>query len=77
MLLHADILLQLATQVLKMENICVVLLDGNKAVTPMATGFLVPGLAYDPPGICHWSLVPSINQMIIVEDTLEDARQAE
>ncbi len=44
MLLHADTLLQLATRVLKMESICVVLLDGSKAVATIAKGLLATRL---------------------------------
>lgn len=62
--------------VLGMETMLVSLLDGNKKYILSASGFLTPGMSLDPPAICHWSLVPSLHQMIIVEDTLEDARQA-
>ena len=72
----ADTLLELAVAVLGMETMLVSLLDGNQKYILAASGFLTPGMSLDPPAICHWSLVPSLHQMVVVEDTLEDARQA-
>lgn len=37
-------------------------------------GVYQSGISMDPPAICHWSLVPYLHQMVIVEDTLKDAR---
>ena len=74
--LHADTLLELAVAVLGMETMLVSILDGNQKFMLAASGFLTSGISLDPPAICHWSLVPSLHQMVIVEDTLEDARQA-
>lgn len=74
-MLCADTLLQLAVSVLGMETIVVSLLDGNQKYMLAATGFVTPGMSMEPPAICHWSLVPSLHQMVVVEDTLEDARQ--
>lgn len=73
-LLPADALLQLAVQVLELETVLVSLLDGDHKNVLAATGFVDSGISMDPPAICHWSLVPSLHQMVIVEDTLEDAR---
>lgn len=73
-MLRADTLLELAVAVLGMETMLVSLLDGDRKYMLVATGFLTPGMSLDPPAICHWSLVPSLHQMVVVEDTLEDAR---
>ncbi|CAL5218358.1 g20 [Coccomyxa viridis] len=69
-----DTLLELAVAVLGMETMLVSLLDGNRKFILAASGFITPGMSLDPPAICHWSLVPSLHQMIVVEDTLKDAR---
>ncbi len=74
--MRADTLLELAVAVLGMETMLVSLLDGNRKFILAASGFITPGMSLDPPAICHWSLVPSLHQMIVVEDTLKDARQA-
>ena len=73
---HADTLLELAVAVLGMETMLVSLLDGNQKFLLSASGFLTPGMSLDPPAICHWSLVPSLHQMVIIEDTQKDARSA-
>jgi hypothetical protein len=53
------------------------LLDGGQTfVVKSAAGFVPPGTMLTPPGICHWSLVPQIHQMVVIEDTLLDARCA-
>ena len=62
--------------VLGMETMLVSVLDGNQKFVLAASGFLTPGMSLDPPAICHWALVPSLHQMVVVEDTLKDARQA-
>ena len=72
----ADTVLQLACKVLSMETMLVALLDGNRKFVITATGMVSAGISMEPPAICHWSLVPSLHQMVIVEDTLEDARSA-
>ena len=67
-------MLQLARQVLGIETMLVSLIDGNKKYVLTATGFVAPGISMEPPAICHWSLVPSLHEMVIVEDTWADAR---
>lgn len=53
------------------------LLDGEKKFIKCGTGLVKGGgISLDPPAICHWSLVPTLHQMVIVEDTHEDARCA-
>ncbi len=72
---HAGTLLELATQLLGVENMAVILLDGNHEVTPLATGFITPGARSRTHGGKQWLLVPSLGQPVIVEDTLQDPRQ--
>ncbi|CAL5218359.1 g22 [Coccomyxa viridis] len=67
-------LLELATQLLGVENMAVILLDGNHEVTPLATGFITPGARSRTHGGKQWLLVPSLGQPVIVEDTLQDPR---
>ena len=72
----AEAILQLASTVLGVSTIMVSLLDGYKKFVRNATGFVSSGAAIEPPAICHWSLVPQVHQMVVVEDTLLDARCA-
>ena len=73
---RADPILQLATSVLGVSTIMVSLLDGDKKFVKNAAGFVPDGAVIEPPAICHWSLVPQVHQMVVVEDTLLDARCA-
>ncbi len=74
--LHADTLLELAVAVLGMETMLVSLLDGNRKFILAASGFLTSGHVPGPsrPSATGRS-VPSLHQMVVVEDTLE-GRQA-
>lgn len=70
-----DAILDLACQVLGIHTIMVSLLDGEKKFIKCGTGLVAGGgISLDPPAICHWSLVPTTHQMVIVEDTHQDAR---
>ncbi|BDA44489.1 probable mitogen-activated protein kinase kinase kinase 11 at C-terminar half [Coccomyxa sp. Obi] len=70
-----DAILDLACQVLGIHTIMVSLLDGEKKFIKCGTGLVAGGgISLDPPAICHWSLVPTLHQMAIVEDTHQDAR---
>jgi hypothetical protein len=71
---RADDILQLACTVLQINTIMVALLDGGRLFVKGSAGFLESGLSLQPPTICHWSLVPTLHQMVIVEDTHKDAR---
>lgn len=72
----ADHILDLACTVLGVETIMVSLLDGEKKFVKCGTGLVKGGgISLDPPAICHWSLVPTLHQMVIVEDTHQDARR--
>lgn len=53
---------------LELDTVLVSLLDGDRKNVLAATGFVESGISMDPPAICHWSLVPSLHQMVIVED---------
>ena len=69
--------MNLACQVLGIHTIMVSLLDGEKKFIKCGTGLVAGGgISLDPPAICHWSLVPTLHQMVIVEDTHQDARCA-
>lgn len=72
----ADNILQLACQVLSMKTILVSLLDGQKLFIKNTGpgGIVQSGIALTPPDVCHWSLVPTLHQMVVVEDTHQDAR---
>lgn len=60
---------------LGVPTIMVSLLDGQKKFIKCGTGLVAGGgISLDPPAICHWSLVPTLHQVIIVEDTHQDAR---
>ncbi|KAK9916182.1 hypothetical protein WJX75_009766 [Coccomyxa subellipsoidea] len=72
---NIDHILDLACTVLGVETIMVSLLDGEKKFVKCGTGLVKGGgISLDPPAICHWSLVPTLHQMVIVEDTHQDAR---
>ena len=74
-ILSAEPILQLAINILGVGSIMVSLLDGQKKfVVKSAAGFVPPETMLTPPGICHWSLVPQVHQMVVIEDTLLDAR---
>ena len=74
---RAEPILQLAINILGVGSIMVSLLDGErKFVVKSAAGFVPPQTMLTPPGICHWSLVPQVHQMVVIEDTLLDARRA-
>jgi hypothetical protein len=73
----AEPILALASKILGLGSIFVSLLDGDQKFTvKSAKGFIPEGAKPRAPGICHWSLVPQVHQMVIIEDTLADARCA-
>ena len=75
MLCPAEPILELASNILGLGSIFVSLLDGDRSfVVKSARGFIPAGALPKAPGICHWSLVPQVHQMVVIEDTLLDAR---
>ena len=71
----AEPILQLAINILGVGSIMVSLMDGDREfVVKSAAGFVPPQTMVAPPGICHWNLVPQVHQMVVIEDTLLDAR---
>lgn len=73
---NSGTLLELATQLLGIETMAVTLLDGNREVTRVATGFINLEATSKAPGSCRWVLLPTSHHMVIVEDTLRNPRQA-
>ena len=73
-MISADSILELLRGLMKVDTVCVSMINDDCVSLKQSYGEVSEGCSFEAPGFCFWSLVPEQPQVLIVEDTLLDAR---
>ena len=72
--LLAESILALVRELTKIDTVCLSLLIDGCVYLKQTCGDMAEDCSVAAPGFCYWSLVPEQPQVIVIEDTLLDAR---